>query len=414
MKLLCKKIMLFSMLWQLRNEATAGNLGVSQSSSDLNMLSINVVPSISSVHETEFSTDPTVLRTQLAMSYMHSAHRFLHIGDNTKAIACYAASRGWLRGCTPSSTGFGRCIVLAINTLLNLGELIFGIDRMAACCAGREVLTWSRGHPPIWQQSRDSLIHLKLWHSCPSLNQMTPQNTESYDQLKCKPLALAMNAESIISSVDYSQSDLFENRTDVPYRSAAKDLRLTPIFRFTPEQWDYGIGDAQLIKRIEEPMRVYIERRNLSLGFTEMFHSCIPLGQIHTTVFPSSNPKPTLFCAWRRHMELLSMVSAIFVSTLDMNRLRPGKVDLPKSRPKLLVTGEDPRLFRFRGKFFFSMQRVTDEVGHRYSDASAEQVFRNYLVEVDTGRTILLKKPAQGDPYVCRWETILLLFSLVF
>ena len=102
-------------------------------------------------------------------------------------------------------------------------------------------------------------------------------------------------------------------------------------------------------------------------------------------------------------MELFSMVSAIFISTLDMHLRESGRLGLPKSHPNLLVLGEDPRLFEFRGRHYFSMQRVTEEVGHRYSETSGEQAFRNFLVDAETGRTVLLKKPDMGEPYVCRW-----------
>ena len=87
-------------------------------------------------------------------------------------------------------------------------------------------------------------------------------------------------------------------------------------------------------------------------------------------------------------MELFSMVSAIFTSTLDMHLRESGRLGLLKSHPNLLVLGEDPRSFRIPRPALFFMQRVTEEVGHRYSETSAEQVFRNFLVDAETGRTV--------------------------
>ena len=76
------------------------------------------------------------------------------------------------------------------------------------------------------------------------------------------------------------------------------------------------------------------------------------------------------------------------------------RADPPRSFPQLLVLGEDPRIFQARGRFYISMQRATEEIGHRSSAMRAEQVFRNFLVDVDTGRTVQLKKPKIGD--TCR------------
>jgi|MDSY01.1.fsa_nt_gb hypothetical protein len=374
---------------------------VSAAESSVGLVSINTVPSGSGVQEPDFSTDPTLLRLQMALSYTQSAHRFIELGDNTKAIACFTAARGWLRGCEPTSAVFEQCIFSAATVVTSLGELIVGMDPPAACCAGRETLSWVRDRQDLWSMARTAMTGMAIWRTCPGLHSITQSEMEHYSSLRCTPLALATNAESIISSFDYTQGELFNNRTDVPYASASHDLKMIPRFRFSPELWDYGHGDNELKQHIEEPTRLYIERKNMSLGFTEMFHSCLPLGSASAGARPAR--KPVLLCVWRRHMELFSMVSAIFISTLDMHLRESGRLGLPKSHPNLLVLGEDPRLFEFRGRHYFSMQRVTEEVGHRYSETSAEQVFRNFLVDAETGRTVLLKKPDMGEPYVCRW-----------
>ena len=259
------------------------------------------------------------------------------------------------------------------------------------------------------------LQSLVLWERCPTLHNLTGGVLEPPLDLECAPLALATNAEAIIGTFNHSQGELFGNRSDVPYQSATKDLELKPILRFhTVGMWRYGVTDTQLMRHTGEPTRRHIETRNLSLGFTEMFHSCLPLEQPHAspTLLGAGHrprralpppPPLLLLCAWRRHIELFSMVSAIFVSTVNVSGWLPGQTNVqtpPRSFPQLLVLGEDPRIFQARGRFYISMQRATEEIGHRYSAMSAEQVFRNFLVDVDTGRTVQLKKPKIGD--TCR------------
>jgi hypothetical protein len=369
--------------------------------SGVDPVSISTVPTGSSLVEAQFSTDSTLLRLQLAASYKQSAHRFLHLGDNTKAIACFTAARAWLRGCEATSPVYDQCVVGAAEVLASLGGLVINMDTPAACCAGREVFAWVRDRPDLWGMARETLASMSIWRACPALHSLTPAGVEHFSTLACTPLALARNAETIISSFDYTQGELFGDRTDVPYASAAHDLELVPRFRFTSELWDYGRGGHELKQHIDEPTRAYIDHRNISLGFTEMFHSCLPLQTPSHPLFALVPKTKHFLCVWRRHVELFSMVSAIFMSTLDIDKHGSGRAGLPRSRPKLHVLGEDPRLFEFRGRHYFSMQRVTEEVGHRYSETSVEQVFRNFLVDAETGRTVLLKKPDLGAPYAC-------------
>jgi hypothetical protein len=234
--------------------------------------------------------------------------------------------------------------------------------------------------------------------------------------LQCEPLGLATNAEAQLSSFDLTQGELFRSRhpdlpydnsrsTNTPGRPASlQDLILRPVRRFSPTQWDYqnggeSDGDAALLGLIERPVYDYVVSKNMSLGFSEMFHSCIPDMQENPT-----ESRQRLVCVWRRHPELFSMEAAVYASDpFDWHAPRQFQAAMGSqeaaavSTARLVAPGEDPRLFVFRGRYYFSMQRkVQGEMGLRYSKTSSEAVFRNFLCDVSTGRTVQLRLPPEG------------------
>ena len=126
------------------------------------------------------------------------------------------------------------------------------------------------------------------------------------EDLGCAPLALATNVEEIMSTFAVAQGALFRARhPEVPYDAddgngggggsgdapnstdprstgpmARHDLALSPLRRFSPGQWAYNShasGDDALLALLDAPSRAHLARRNLTLGFAEMFHACAPL-----------------------------------------------------------------------------------------------------------------------------------------
>lgn len=104
-----------------------------------------------------------------------------------------------------------------------------------------------------------------------------------------------------------------------------------------------------------------------------------------------------LLCVWRRHVQLHSLVSWLYTGFTDVAR-EYDPSSLPSARP--LVLGEDPRLFELNGRPYLSMQMMDGNTAKVYSALSEEKVFRNYLTDVTTGKTVMLKRPVKANEQV--------------